>query len=263
MPYVKIGLRVACLQLPVREALRTAAQLGAEGVQIDAVRELSPQNLTRTAQRSLRHCLRELGLELAALGLPTRTGYDTEDGLDQRLTATQAAMSIAHPLGARIVTNRLGRLPDDTSSPTWSLLSEAMGALASHGDRVGTVFAIEIGANAPQGIRRFLDPFDTAGLGVSYDPGSVLLHGHDALGGVATLGGAIVHSHARDVQRNRTTGDMTEAAPGAGEVDWPAYLSALEEIGYRGFLTVDRSASALSVDEAGSAIAFLKRQRSS
>ena len=262
MPNVKIGLRVGRLGLPVREALRTAAAIGAEGVQIDAQGELSPQNLSRTAQRSLRHYLQHLGLELAALGFPTRAGYDTEDGLEQRLTATQAVMSVASQLGTRVVTNRLGRLPEDDSSPTWAMVSDAMRELAAHGDRVGAVFAIEIGSNAPQHLRHLLDSFDTAGLGASYDPGSVWASGHDPLAGVSALGDAIVHSHARDAHTDPATGDRAEVAAGHGDVDWPAYLAALEEIGYRGFLTVDRSGRALSVDEAGAAIAFLKAQRS-
>ena len=262
MPHVTIGLRVRCLQLPLRDALRRAAQLGAEAVQIDALGELSPQNLTQTAQRDLRHYLKHLGLQLSALGFPTRLGYDTADGLDQRVSATQAVMGLAYRLGARVVTNQLGRVPDDTGAEAWAVLTEALGELAAHGDRVGTVFAAEIGPNPASRLRQLLDRHDSAGLGVSYDPGSVLLHGGDPLAGVVELGGAIVYSHARDARRDTTTGDVTEDVPGTGEVDWRAYLAALEGIGYNGSLTVHRSGPALSVDDAGASIAFLKQQRS-
>ena len=262
MPHVTIGLRVGCLPLPLREALSRAAAMGAEAVQLEAVGDLSPERLTRTGQRDLRHHLKQLGLELAALGFPTHVGYDTDEGLDQRVLATQAVMSLAYPLGARVVTNRVGLLPSDDSHAAWSLLRESMEALSAHGDRVGVVFAAEIGANDPERTKAFLGRFDTPGLGVSYDPGSVLLHGGDPLAGVVALGDAVVHSHARDVRRDSRTGDMTEAVPGAGDVDWAAYLAALEEIGYRGSVTIDRSGSALGVAQAGEAVAFLKRQRS-
>ena len=62
---------------------------------------------------------------------------------------------------------------------------------------------------------------------------------------VHTLKKYIVHTHAKD-GRNITPPTATERPTyielplGEGGVDFPAYLKALDEIGYKGFLTIER-----------------------
>lgn len=67
----------------------------------------------------------------------------------------------------------------------------------------------------------------------------------------------IVHTHAKDGRRNYyrapeevyglveaemlASPSFTELPLGTGNVDFAAYLKALDEIGYHGFLTVERS----------------------
>lgn len=39
---------------------------------------------------------------------------------------------------------------------------------------------------------------------------------------------------------NRKAGSRTQTPIGEGSVDWAAYLQALEDVRYRGFLTIER-----------------------
>ena len=50
-----------------------------------------------------------------------------------------------------------------------------------------------------------------------------------------------------------------EVPLGTGSVDFPAYLKALEEIGYRGFLTIEREAGATPEVDIRIAYDFLKK----
>ena len=50
VPALKIGVETAGLRLPFRKALHTAAELGADAVEIDARAEVSPQELARLEQ---------------------------------------------------------------------------------------------------------------------------------------------------------------------------------------------------------------------
>ena len=49
-----------------------------------------------------------------------------------------------------------------------------------------------------------------------------------------------------------------EVPLGKGSVDFPAYLKALEEIGYRGFLTIEREAGNDPAKDIGDAAEFLR-----
>ena len=45
---------------------------------------------------------------------------------------------------------------------------------------------------------------------------------------------------------------------GQGSVDYPAYLAALDDIGYRGFLTIERECGDTPVDDIKMAADFLR-----
>ena len=47
--------------------------------------------------------------------------------------------------------------------------------------------------------------------------------------------------------------------PSEGKVGFPAYLAALEEVGYRGFLTIEHEADDDPVKDIGDAADFLRR----
>ncbi|NLC32812.1 MAG: sugar phosphate isomerase/epimerase, partial [Clostridiales bacterium] len=46
---------------------------------------------------------------------------------------------------------------------------------------------------------------------------------------------------------------------GEGAVDWPAYLDALEQIGYDGFLTIEREVGHSPEADIGMAVKFLQK----
>jgi hypothetical protein len=55
---LKIGVRLESLGLPLRRALTEASRLGVAGVQVDAVGDLAPNNLSQTGRREFLHLLR-------------------------------------------------------------------------------------------------------------------------------------------------------------------------------------------------------------
>ena len=73
---LKVGIQLASLQLPFKKALHIAAELGANGIEIDARNDLKPQDLSRTGLRQLRKTLDDRNLRVCAIGFQTRRGYD-------------------------------------------------------------------------------------------------------------------------------------------------------------------------------------------
>ena len=135
MPTVKIGIQTRSLRQPLRQALATAARLGAAGVEIDARSELRPDDVSRTGLREFHKLLGDMSLRVSAVAFPTRRGYDVPDDIERRVLATQAAMRFAADLRTDVVVVRAGRVPSENEA-AWSRLVEAMIALGGYGERI-------------------------------------------------------------------------------------------------------------------------------
>ena len=89
MQRIKLGVRLESFGIPLRRALTIAGRLGVHGVQVDAVDELSPKNLSETGRREFRHLLRAHNLELTAIGCPLRRGLDVAEDQQPRVEHVQ------------------------------------------------------------------------------------------------------------------------------------------------------------------------------
>ena len=102
----------------------------------------------------------------------------------------------------------------------------------------------------------------------------------DPVEAVYTLKDYIVHTHAKDGILLKKTdpkviydffaeggiGDLRldeyfkEVLPGLGKMPFERYLKALDDIGYNGFLTVERETGADPAKDIGAAVEFLKEK---
>ncbi len=258
MLHIKVGIQLASLRLPFQQALHTAAQLGAEAIEIDARNELRPQEMTRTAVRHLRKVLDDLRLRVAAIRFRTRRGYDTLDELDRRVEATRQAMSLAWDLGATVVVNQIGQVPETSEGTEWELLLQVLADLGRHGQRVGAMLAAETGADDPQRLAALIGALPPGSLAVDLNPGNLAIHGRSSVEAASLLGPHILHVHAKDGTRDLSRGRGVETPLGRGSVDWPAVFGTLEEHDYRGYFTLERSESSDPVKEIGQGVQFLR-----
>lgn len=255
---LKLGVELASFRLSIREALPAAAEIGADAVEIDARGEITPQ-ISRTGIRQLRKMLDDLRLGVSAISFRTRGGYATMEGLDQRVTATKAAMELAFQLGAPVVVNHLGPIPSDTNSDSWRLLIEVLQDLGNHGHRAGALLALEAGAEAGPELATVLGALPDGALAVDLNPGKLLEGGFSPEETVAALGRWILHVHASDAVPESSRGGPQLVAPGRGAVDYPALFGALDEVGYRGYFTVQAPNSMNPRYELAQALDFLRR----
>jgi sugar phosphate isomerase/epimerase len=259
MNRLKIGVYLNSLGLPLRRALQETERLGVLGVQVDAVGDLSPRALSETGRREFRHLLRAHNLELTALGCPLRHGLDTAEGLEGRLDHIRKVLTLSFDLGPRLVVVQAGQVPEDVQTPAGRLLTEALLALAQYGDRVGAVLALETGLESGEALGRFLGRFDTGSLGVNFDPANLLLNGFDPYESARALHGRIVHTHAKDARKAGASRAVQEVPLGHGDIDWMQYVSVLEEIEYRGWLTIERDGGDNRLADVAAGVAFLRR----
>jgi len=259
MAKLKIGVRLESFGLPLRRALQEAQRLGVSGVEVDAAGDLAPRALSQTGRREFRHLLRGHNLELTALGCPLRHGLDVALDQEARIEHVRKVMSLSFDLGPRITLVQAGRVPDDAEPAGAPRLSEALLALGHHGDRVGVVLALDTGLESGEALQKFLARFDTGGLGVNLDPANLLLGGFDPYESARALAGRVVHAHARDARAAGTRRTAQEVPVGHGDIDWLRYLSLLEEMDYRGWLTVVREAGDRRLADLADGVAFLRQ----
>jgi sugar phosphate isomerase/epimerase len=250
MPNLKIGVALWSLgPTPTfddyERLLDRAADGGFKAVQpwcvdrTDQPCALDPLRCAMPQQRAkIRKAAEKRGLTLSALcaqlrGPETWGGFGEQDsGLNARLDKTRAALRMAAEIGAPIVTAHIGAIPEDASVPVYERMVKAMVGVMRDAERSGGILAMETGSESADAMKRFLEDVGSPNLKVNYDPANMLPHG--VVGGVETLAGSIVHTHAKD--KHPKTGRPTV---GQGAVPWKDYLHALSQIGYNGWYALE------------------------
>jgi len=236
-----VGLQLRSLRMPIKTALGIASHLKVDGIEIDARGELRPSQLTQTGIRQLRKRLEDLQLRVCAVNFQTRRGYDVVDDLERRIEATKKAMSFAFALGANVVTNDVGRIAEDESDDSFATLQQALTDIGRHGQKCGAFLAATTGSQDPAALRKLIDSLPDGSLFIDLDPGGLVVNGHSAAEALPVFGRDIIHVRARDGVRDLARGRGLEVSLGRGTVDFPQLIAHLDQQGYHGYLTVDRS----------------------
>ncbi len=255
---MKIGVVLEALHLPLREALPMVKKLGAQGVQIYATGgELSPDRLLGLPDRiaEVFRMLEENGLELSALcGDFGGRGFAVAEDNPFRIEKTKRIIDLAQVLGVSVVTTHVGALPEDEASEVYQTILKAMRECGSYAAKRGVTLAIETGPETAEVLATFVERAGE-GISVNMDPANfIMARGEDPAKAALTLGKYIVHTHLKDGM----TKQWKETPIGDGDVNFEAYVKALREIGYCGYLTVEREGWADPVAAVRQAIDYAK-----
>ncbi len=186
-------------------------------------------------------------------------------------------LELAKELETDVVTTHIGVVPADSNADRYKILQEACGELAEYADSLDAHFAIETGPEESAVLKGFLDSLNSRGVAVNLDPANlVMVTGDNPANAVHNLRDYIVHTHAKDgrrlfykdpeivygmVESHIVTGPSFEEVPlGEGQVNWTEYLAALAEIGYEGFLTIEREVGDDPEKDIRKAVKFLNAQ---
>lgn len=286
----KIGVIVDSFGIGVREGLKKAKEVGAEGVQIYAVSgEMDPDQLSPAQRKELRQYIADLGLEISALcGDLAGHGFQDAAANPAKVEKSKRILDLAMDLGTNVVTTHIGIVPEDRNGPIYTAMQEACEELGVYANSLNAYFAIETGPEPAAHLKSFLDTLSTRGVSVNFDPANmVMVTGDDPVEGVKTLKDYIVHTHVKDGHRLRpvdpkdvygylgydamdhqkiaemaSSGAAFEEVPlGEGKVDFPAYFAALQEIGYKGYLTIEREVGDNPAADIEKAVKFIKAYR--
>lgn len=260
---VKVGIQLASLKLPFRQALLTAARLGASGVEIDARNDLKPEELSRTGVRHVRKMLEDVNLRISAIAFPTRRGYDVAEDLDRRVEGTKKAMQLAWDLGCGIVVNQVGRVPkEEEQQKHGSILTQALADIGQFGQRTGATLCAETGSESGEDLLRLIKALPEGAIGVNLDPGNLIINGYSAIDAATLLGRHVMHIHAKDGVRDVAQGRGLEVPLGRGSSEFPVLFGILEQYGFKGFATIERRNCDDPIGEIAAAVKFLQNLNS-
>ena len=277
---MKLGVITDCFKTSHKEGIEHASKLGLDGVQIYATTgEFSP-SLSKDKKEEYKALLKEKNMVVSALcGDMGGYGFEIEKDNEERVKKTKEIIDLAVEFGAKVVTTHIGVIPEDKAHPRYAVMLSALTECGLYAKEKGVTMAIETGPEKATVLKAFID--DTkGGVGVNLDPANfTMVTGQDAVEAVYILKDYIVHTHVKDgkmLNKEQNPADVYHAFAvggvdalnackgfielpiGDGDVDWANYLKALKEIGYDGFLTVERECGDNPSSDIEKAVEFIK-----
>ena len=276
-----IGVLLDSFRTNWRDALKLAVKTGVTGIQVYATSgEFSPEAMSHAARREFLDAVKSHGLTISALCGDLGHGFSHKEQNPELIEKSRRILEMAKELETDVVTTHIGVVPTDPSCEKYQVMQDACGKLAAYADELDAHFAIETGPETAATLKGFLDGLHSTGVAVNLDPANfVMVTGDDPVQAVYTLQDYIVHTHAKDgvklldgdplviygeaadttIEDSIREAKYFEELPlGEGNVDFPAYLKALDDIGYQGFLTIEREAGEDPVADILKAADFLR-----
>lgn len=274
-----IGVLLDSFRTDAKTALKKAQALGAQGIQVYATSgEISPEEMNAAKRREFLNMVKDSGLCISALCGDLGHGFGNAQKNPALIERSKRILDLAKDLETDVVTTHIGVVPSDPCHERYQIMQDACFSLAQYADSVNAHFAIETGPETSAVLKGFLDKLHSTGVAVNLDPANlVMVTGDDPVAAVHNLKDYIVHTHAkdgrklfdmdpeilyglRDIEEVIQEGSAFIELPlGEGDVNWDGYLKALDEIGFRGFLTIEREVGEDPAKDIGKAIDFLHR----
>ena len=274
----KIGAMVESFRLDTFEAIKRASEIGVDGLQMYCSHgENAPENMSDSRKKDIIKVVKDSGLVFSAICGDLGHGFGDQEKNSALIEKSKRIIDLALELGTNIVTTHIGVVPSSPEIDRYKIMQSACFELAEYAEGQGARFAIETGPESSLTLKKFLDEISSSGIAVNLDPANLaMVIGESAVDAVHNLKDYIIHTHAKDgiklfdmkpeyIYRvwetpeelmNKTA--FKEVPLGEGSVNFPMYLKALDEIGYKGFLTIEREVGQDPEKDIRTAYSFLK-----
>jgi len=269
----QIGVCSWSLKQPDVPAALTAArdELGLRLVQIGV---FGPGSIPKDAQ-AIREAVARTGVEISATcaGFPGESyasiariaetgGYGPAEQFEERLDHTRRMAELTAALGVRMMTTHIGFVPHDPATPEFSAMVDRLKRVCEVMAAHDLILTMETGQEPAEVLREFIGRVGFENIRVNFDPANMITYGAgDPIAAVGVLGDQIAHVHCKDGVRSAQPGVEwgREVPLGEGEVDFPAFITKLREIGYAGPLVIEREGGPTRFQDCRKAIELLSR----
>lgn len=236
----------------IKECVRLAKAAGFEGIEL-SLNESGEFGLQTTEKeaRILRDSINETGLEIAGLATGLYWSYamtsESEANRTKAIDVCKKQLELAAALGVDTILVIPGAVGVDfiegcevvDYEKAYDRALEAISHLAKDAEQAGVSIGLENVWNkfllSPLELRTFIDTVGSSYVGSYLDVGNIVHSGYPEQW-IRILGHRIKKVHFKDYRR--TAGGLHGFVDLlAGDVDYPAVMKALEDIGYNNYVT--------------------------
>lgn len=246
LPFARISLKWSMIEAPelsIAETFAMLAELGYDGVEIDAPTDMPLEELRGASATS--------GVALPGVINARHWSHPlSSPDAETRAAGVQgmiAALETARTIGAETVLLVPGAVGPEVSYATaWDRAITGLEQLLPHAERTGVRIAIENVWNnfllSPLEAAAFLDRFDHPLLGWYLDVGNLLRNGYPT-DWIEVLGARITRVDLKEFSRAKIEAEGPwkgfDVELGKGDCDWAAVNAALRGVGYSGWASVE------------------------
>jgi L-ribulose-5-phosphate 3-epimerase len=223
-----------------------AGQLGFPGeLSLDGAAEKWDKALTEEHFTATTAVCSYVGEDYADIPSVQRTvGLVPEGTRSERVARTKVVSDVAGKLAIDSVACHIGFISHDFGSSSYAAIRDVAKDICDHCGKNGQSFTLETGQEPAKILLQFIEDVGRPNLKINFDPANMILYGTgDPIEALGVLGKHVISVHCKDgdwppVDKPEALG--TEKPLGEGSVDFPAFLTKLKEIGFRGPLCIER-----------------------
>ncbi|MDA1192028.1 MAG: sugar phosphate isomerase/epimerase, partial [Candidatus Poribacteria bacterium] len=173
-------------------------------------------------------------------------GYVPAETRAERVEKTYAISEFAKGLGVDAIAAHIGFVPEDHNDPLFGAMVETMRNVADYAAKNGQIYSLETGQETAEGLLEFLKAVDRDNVKINFDPANMILYGTaEPLPALVAVKDYIASVHAKDGKWSDKPGETwgVETPLGEGDVNMEAFVATLKEIGFDGYITIEREIS--------------------
>lgn len=237
--------KLSCCMEASEENLRVLAELGFQGIEIPASRQINPYTTTVEDRKQLKELVASYNLNIIAANViyPKGLSHVSENEALRRKSVeyTWRLAEAAAQVDCRILvwgSSHARNIPEDMPfEVAWERNLAVLREAGKAGEEYDVIFAIEpLSKRESNFINTVIEAFEIAeSIGSNYvkvlaDIRHMIREEDSVLDSLKTVASKLVHVH---------TADENLLVPGRGVIDHAKIMKTLREIGYNGFVSIE------------------------
>ena len=230
------------------QQLKIVKELGFHTCQL-GIDSYSPQLAKRVSDSLIKYGLLPTSLICMGPGTykwnftegPSTIGLVPRENRTARIERLLQGIDFCQLAGIPAVHAHFGFIPEDPADILYKEFIETMKPIGEYAHKKSTDIYFETGQETPVTLLRAIKDIGTENLFVNYDTANLVMYGKaNALDGLKVIGKYVRALHAKDGQYPVNPAELGKEVPiPTGEVNFPAVLSFLKNIGFNGHVTIE------------------------